>query len=133
MKSGAMNKAQDHAVPDDVAVAVSAADRGDVRITPRNTVLGTMLSLADAAAEETSVIPVRSGKGVVVVVVVGAADGTVTTVGLGLRVEWRVVGSKHLGSVATLRLGCLPPKRQPQHWMKHDDDVCHQKMHDPHE
>jgi hypothetical protein len=46
-----MDIAQGHAVSDDAAAVVeSAADLGDVHIFPRNTVLGTMQSLADAAA-----------------------------------------------------------------------------------
>jgi hypothetical protein len=51
VKPGGMDTAQGHAVSDDAAAAVeSAADLGDVHIFPRNTVLGTMQSLADAAA-----------------------------------------------------------------------------------
>lgn len=81
------DKAQGHAVPDGV---VELADWDDVHITPEYTALGTMWAPADAAAGGTSESPVRFGKGVAAAD--AAAGGTATTVGLDLKLEWRVVG-----------------------------------------
>jgi hypothetical protein len=69
---------------------------------------------------------VRSGTAV-------GADGTVRTVGLDLRVGWKVVGLTRLGSEATSHLDWRPRKVERQRLMKHDDDACLLKMHDLHE
>lgn len=108
MKPSAMDTCQGHAELDDVAVVVgSVAVRGDGHTCPRNTVQGTTSSLADAAAEETSEIPMRSGKGVAVV---DAADERMT-VDLGSRAGSTVVGWKRLGSGVRLHLCWHPPKK----------------------